>query len=1327
MSMRNFTLIILFFTAFSLSGQVDQVIKNYIHISKNDGIVSNTVTSLSDDIYGRIWIGTTTGLNIFDSNQLSIVERHAGSYIYSLYDTGTEMLIATQGYLEAYDYELGTYSRLTNDEHGDNDKDIKYISSIFRYHDQIILVGNGAIYGYAGGKVRMIKNDIPYYIMNVDKFGTLWALYRDIVYKIDDDFNIIRSYKLTSSDKSPLTGICLYPDSKGTVWVGTVKDGLYRYNRAFDDFKKENIVDTYEINEIENIGSINEDKYDRLWIGHNSGLAVYDYNNNYFKNYKLENSYNITLTTTITGIYMTKGQDMVLGTFFTGFFYIKELNSNMSFSNLGDSGGKTGIVTANGIIKDKNDNLWIGTNCMGISVLDRDKNIIRHINHTNAGINDNIVSLEIDNNDNVWAGSLSNGLYKITPNGRITHYIHRQNDTTSLAGSRVYGLYSLNKDSLVVATNKGIDIYLHGKGIFSNIVPSTTEDFASFNIYEYKNYIYIIDIYSFFRFDRNSGRTEKFNFPQYLDNQFQCSYMDERGRLWIGTTKGELLLFEHDKLVNYISDNKKINNRIANIQGDRNQNLWLASGNDILQISPDKKIRKINLAWGLGENEFNVRSCYTDKDKTIYFGTTDGLLSFNPQDITPQEKKAPELYISDFKLFKNSVTPGETHILEKHINNTTKLTLNNNQNFISFTVASVDFNTDEGVSYKCMYMLENFDNNWYEVNPASNEIIFTGLSTGKYMLHIQLTSEEEEVLASKGIEIVVKPPFMLSWYMIILYAAIFVIVLWLITRFVKRQRLTIEIIDQAKRKQEELTKLNALKLDFFTYISHEFKTPLAIISTLQEEIISNSSELDSDINIFKRNVKRLEYLINQLMDFRNMESQHASVEYGKYDIIPFIEGIYESFTLLYKQKRIEHQFITEISSLPMMFDADKMEKLIGNLLSNTFKHTQQGGKCYLKIVREEDKLVIDIYNSGVCFTNEQKVVIFQPYYRTNTSSTYPNSGMGLAIVNSIAKLLNIELDVIAVENEGNIFRIRIPVIQDDSIEISPSSMQNKIVNQIIDNTMYIEEQTNYFTENSSTTFQLLIVDNDTDTRKMLKRKLQDHFRILIASTAKEALQLLKSQNMDLIISDIYMSEMDGYSFCKEVKGNPLTQHIPVFLITSESSAEAKIKGFQSGADAFLRKPINIQELILRIDNMLRRKNVLRNYYSGINQSIIEKTEVNNTDEIFIKDLTEYIYSNLSDPDLSVHRLVQHFNISRTQLYFNIKRLTDQTPSQFILNIKMARAKQLLLSTELTSSEISYKLGYCNPNHFSRQFKEFYHISPSIFRKQFLSFKNQYKE
>lgn len=1305
-------LLILFLTP-DLPARESDVIKHYIHLGKKDGIVNNQVTALSEDIYGRIWIGTAKGLNIYDSHRLSTIGRYAGSYIYALYDTGKEMLVATQTYLEAYDYESGTYSRIQYGE-----KDLAFTRSVFPCDGQHIIVADGSVYGYGGhGRLRRLKSDVVYEQLCIDKFGTMWGLHRDSVHKIDAGFEVVKSYRLRSHDQSPLISICLYPDSKGTVWIGTIKDGLYRYNRAFDDFRKEDLRAAGQMREIENINSIHEDRYDRLWIGHNSGVAVYDYSNDYFKNYMFENSYNITLTTTVTKILRTRSRNMALGTFFSGFFYVNDLNPDIRFCTLGDWGAKTGLITANGILKDPQKRLWVGTNCMGICVLDENGKVIRHINHGNAPINDNIVSLERDERNNVWAGSLSKGLYKIGPDGKIRHYIHQPDDAHSLSGSKVFALHVLGRDSLLVAGNKGLDVYLYDKDQFSNIIGVTQEDYAFTHIHEHENDIYASDLYTLFRFNRQSRQVTKFVYPQYRDNHFQCSYADEAGRLWIGTAKGELLLFEGDSLRTYLSEEKLGSNSIVDIQGDSRRQLYLACGNKLIRISPEKKIRTFNLAWGLGDNEFNVRSSYTDKDGRIYFGTTDGLIHFHPQELVIPEKRNSVLYISDFFLSKNAVAPGTSKLLQKHINHTRHLTLDSHQNSIAFQLSPIDFPPDGSIPLKCVYMLEGIDNDWNELNPASREISYAGLPGGKYVFNAQIITETGESIASKRIDIYIRPPLWARWYMILLYLILITGILWFIGQYVSRQRETKALISKARREQEELTRLNALKLDFFTFISHEFKTPLSIISTLQNEIIPESDDPDSDVGIFKRSVKRLEFLINQLMDFRNMESEHTSVKKETYDAISFIKGIFEAFIPLYKHKEITYRFESEVESLPMLLDSDKLEMLFGNLLSNTVKHTRQGGNCYLKIRREDEELVIDIFNSGACLSDEQKVTIFQPYYRTDSSGEYPNSGIGLALVNSIVQLLDIGLTVLSIENEGNLFRLRIPISRNDAMQMSAGTGGKDIVNRIIDNTLYIEEQSNLLNEYSQTNCLVLIVDNDSDTRKMLRKKLQDRFRILTASTAKDALLLLKSHHPDVIISDVFMPEIDGFEFCRRIKNNPQLHHIPIVLITSGISGEVRLKGIQAGADIFLQKPLNIQELTLQINNIVKRKNVLRDFYAGFHPLNIDQPEVNNADEVFIKKLTGYINDNLSNPDLSVQQLVGHTHISRTKLYLNIKRLTGLTPSHLILNMKMEQARQLLLSTSLTASEISYRLGYCSPNHFSRQFKEYYRLAPGEYRKK----------
>ncbi len=455
------------------------------------------------------------------------------------------------------------------------------------------------------------------------------------------------------------------------------------------------------------------------------------------------------------------------------------------------------------------------------------------------------------------------------------------------------------------------------------------------------------------------------------------------------------------------------------------------------------------------------------------------------------------------------------------------------------------------------------------------------------------------------------------------------------------------------------------------------------------------------------------------MEFRNIESQFVPVEISKYDVIRLLELSYEAFIPLFEHKNISYRLIKEVDDLEILIDAEKMEILFGNLLSNSFKQTREGGECYVKIHRDERYVVVDVFHSGPCLNDVQKTEIFQPYTSIDTVNDSPDGGIGLAIVNSIAKLMDIKMSVITYEGEGNIFRAEIPVITDDNVKLSVPKNRTDIVGRIIDNTMFTEEQLAIAGNAPGTrqTFQLLVVDSDGDTRKVLKRKLQEHFNVSTASTGKEALLLMKSQNMDAIISSLQLPEMDGYELCKIVKGSDRTRHIPFIMLSEDLSAESKIKGFRCGADLFVQKPVNIQEILLQLDNILRNKNFLRTYYANLNQLDLRKPEVNNADEIFIKELTEYIYAHLADNKLSVQELSRHTGISRTQLYMNIKRLTDHSPTSFVLNIKMAEAKKLLLTTDMTSSEISYKLGYCNSNHFSRQFKEYYNLSPGAFRKQ----------
>lgn len=1101
------------------------IIKHYTHIGKRSGLARNTVSTLAEDIYGQIWIGTDNGLTVYNSNNTYNPEHFSGTHIIKLFNAGTQMIVGTPNYVCAYHYQTGIFSRLKH-----NGNDIAQTSDILQIDGNTVILAAQQIFRVdSTGILVRICEKASYTRLCIDKFGQLWGINRnDVVSLLNSDFSVKSSYQLKNKELSPVLAFCIFADSKGVIWAGTEKDGLYRYNRLTNNFQKENVY-IREGKEIENIVCINEDRDEQLWTGHNTGVAIYDLINRHPEDYIPENTDNVAQNITITDILRTRNGDMVLGTHFTGCFYIHELDSPVKFHKIAKFNKESRLTATNNITEDTQGNLYISTNNAGIIGGNR------YINDLSCGINNNIISLAIGATGELWAGSLSNGLYRIASNGRVTHYINRINDPNTLSGNKVYGLMMLRDNSLIIATTAGVDLFLPGRDKFTHLYSGGGFDFL--NILKYGDTVYLVDYNSVYRFCPVTHKIEDFPMEQHK-GRIRCAYIDHRGQLYIGTVNGELYQFDEGDLELFAN----AGGYISNIQGDEAGNLWLSSGQSLVCITPEKQVRKINLDWGLGDNEFNIRSNYKDKNGVIYFGTSDGYISFLPEQMNKRQPVQPKLYVSDLKLFDKTVFPSSANgsILRQHINLTKKITLANDQNFISFTICAINYDSWFGKPYRCLYQLEDSDPNWYEVNLASNEISFTRLSMGKYILRIRLIEEDGNLLDSREIEIVVKPPFWLSGWMILMCLAVASLIGLLVYYIVRKQRNSQKLIEDTQHERDSLSYL-------IKETSRELRTPLNVLQTLKDS--SGETVQDEEQAIFRRNIKRFEELVNQL----------AAVNPAK-----------------------ENQFYP----------------------------------------KQED---------------------------------------------------------------------------DSSSPISENSVQSW----------------------NDAEFKVLLIDQDPDTRHILKKKLQLRFHVMSVGTCPEADKLIKSEKVDVIISDVFATQGHaGYELCRELKTNEKTKHIPVILISSDNSSEARIKGFDCGADAFLLKPIEIKELRLRLDNFLKSRDALRNYYSDYHPALAGK-RINNADETFLLELVRYIHEHFEnkDDELSIHNMTRHFCINRTQFYEKVKQLTSQAPMQFVLHLKMEEAKSLLMNSNQTLTEISYRLGYCNLNHFSRQFKESTGASPKEWRRK----------
>ncbi len=527
-----------------------------------------------------------------------------------------------------------------------------------------------------------------------------------------------------------------------------------------------------------------------------------------------------------------------------------------------------------------------------------------------------------------------------------------------------------------------------------------------------------------------------------------------------------------------------------------------------------------------------------------------------------------------------------------------------------------------------------------------------------------------------------------------------------------------------RMEKNNLRELNKHKLNFFTYITHEFKTPLSILMAVFEDISigRNNTITGEEMKIINRNIQRLQFLINQLLEFRSVETDHARIEYVKGDIMTYGRSIFELFIPVFRQKQIVFQYATSADSYYTVFDRDKIEKIISNLLSNAFKHSDPQSEINFRIDvdKASGQLILSCHNSSSYIHPEQREAVMQPFHKTDSSDQkYSNTGIGLALVNGLVQLLSGTVEIESHQNSGTTFKVKLPLVEDSKDMIAPDETLD-IVNSpdVVADTVYLLNNSGLKEDmnaaNAEKKITVLLVEDNPDINNILKSKLLRLYKVKTAYNGQEAVELLKTHIIDIIISDIMMPYMDGYELSKYIKTSREYSHIPVILITSQPSKENELQGLSAGADAYIEKPFTFDELNLRITNLLKAKNNIREHYHDMKIFQLNE-ELNNKDEEFIKSLTQFVIEHIENPELSVDQLTTHMNISRTQLYNKLKKLLNLSATEFINKIKIDVAKVKIIKTNLTIAEISWQLGFNNPSYFSKTFKRFCGVTPNEFK------------
>lgn len=1078
------------------------------------------------------------------------------------------------------------------------------------------------------------------------------------------------------------------------------------------------------------IHAVAQDIEGRIWVGKDyDGIDVFEKETGKVTSLVAHDDNGRSLShNTIYDLYADRDGIMWVGTYKKGVSYYSE--SIFKF-NMYEWGDITCIEQA-----DEN-KLWLGTNDHGILLWNRFTGKAEPFwRDAERQLPNPVVSMLKSKDGKLWVGTFNGGLYCMN-GSQVRSY--KEGVGNALASNNVWALVEDDKGRIWIASlGGGLQCLEPSSGTF--------ETYTSNNSALLENNVTSLcwgDDNTLFFGTANQGvgmmdmRTREIKKVQGQSGSMKMSndavnhvYKDSRGLIWIATREG---LNVYDVRRHLFLDLSPVaeakGSFIAAITEDQERNMWVSTSRKVIRVTvaSDGKgsylfdSRAYNSEDGLQNCDFNQRSIKTLHNGIIVIGGLYGVNVFAPDHIR-YNKMLPNVMFTGLSLFDEAVKVGQSYggrvLIEKELNDVENVEFDYKQNIFSVSFASDNYNLPEKTQY--MYKLEGFNNDWLTLPLGVHNVTFTNLAPGKYVLRVKAINSDGYVgMKEATLGIVVNPPFWMSWWAYLLYAIGLVVVFFLARyRMLKRERekFHLQQIENEVAKNEEI---NNMKFRFFTNVSHELRTPLTlIISPLEGMLKETTDELQSTrLQLMYRNAQRLLHLVNQLLDFRKGEMSTHQLSLSEGDIISYVHSVCNSFLLMADKKHIQFSFFSGIDTFSMAFDADKVGKIVMNLLSNAFKFTPEGGRVTVMIEHvagTPDMLEIKIADTGIGISDVDKEHIFERFYQADHKGVEETTGngIGLSLVRDFVTLHEGEVKVFDSIGTGSVFVIQFPVKHvETQVQLPPETG----ISIGEEEDKEIKEETREETERKDFPL-LLIVDDNEDFRIFMRYSLELQYRVKLAVNGNEAWEMMQEELPDLVISDVMMPQMDGNELCRLIKQDKRTAHIPVILLTARQNTEAKLEGLQTGADDYVTKPFNMTILVLRI-----RKLIELSRYHRVTQGMIDPVPseivITSLDEKLIEKAIKYVEDNMSRTELSVEELSRELGMSRVHLYKKLLQITGKTPIEFIRVIRLKRAAQLLRESQLHVSEVAFEVGFNNPKYFSRYFKDEFGVLPSVYQEK----------
>lgn len=1309
------------------------------NLSDKNSISGNSIWTIKEDESGKIWIGTKNGfINCYDPITDKFVRWKISSNI-TKENSITTIFIDKNNLIWIGTYRSGLYrldpkTGMINHwgNKADDPKSISnnYVSSIYGDSNGNLWVGT--FNGLNKFNPKKSGNNFTRYFADMNNHNSLsnnliWGITPSAIDKNKLWLGTANGITILNIEEEKFSQIIIpNPDNlkfgtgAGTIleeaagnevilWINSYA-GLLRYNLARNKFDRF-LSDKANTNSVmsNQINNIFKDRSGVLWIATDNGLCYFSqknvkfnnslfYSDNYFETEELNNL-------NVKAITKTPENNLWLGT-------------EKGLYKLINSGRKIKIIKHPDLMSENiwtlsagnSSDVWIGTYGAGLFNLNYKTNRLKKYDllkdRIKSSSKDFVKSVLIDDKNRLWIGYWGVGLARLDlSTGKIVNWLHKTKDENSLNHDDVWVIYQDNKSRIWIGTNGGgLDLFDESSGnrFYHIIADAGKQNTLSSN-----------SIYSVVEQKNNTQNKNKHILWVGTNNGLNKIIIDD--------SKSYDLTFPNIKNISHFTiEDGLADNSIKSIVEDNNGNLWLGTSAGISFFNVQKNTF-INFTSddGITGNDFNHCAALKFDSNLIFMGSTYGLNYFNAAAIS-QSSYAPSVVITDFQIFNNPVRVGSNSVLAKHIAYTKEIILSHTQNVFSFQFSAFDYNSTNTINYA--YMMEGFDNDWIK-GGTRRFVTYTNLKPGNYVFKVKATNSDgiwSDKIAT--VKLMITPPWWQTKWAIVLYLLVFVLGVLGIFKF---QSNRVHLQNELKMSEFEsyhLRQIEQMKSRFFTNISHEFRTPLMLIKGPLEELLRGriKNNLTDYYKMLLRNTEKLQQLIDQLLELSQLEAETIPLKKEIYDIVNLLKSISNSFVSFADQKNIRFNFYSNVGSAIALLDKDKFEKIINNLLNNAFKFTDIGGTVNIelneKTVLGNRIAFVSISDSGVGISKENQSKIFNRFFQVDDSSkrNYGGSGIGLALVKELTTLLGWEISVSSNEGEGTEFILHIPLLSEPEIKTNISS-SNKLEEQEKLNQQVEVEKTDddYVLANNSKPL-ILFVEDQSEVREYVIGLLKEDYNVLQAENGKSGLDSALNNLPDLIISDVMMPEMDGFELCKSIKTDWKTSHIPVILLTAKVTHQSKIEGLETGADDYLTKPFDFEELSIRINNLITQRKLLKEKFSKDINVNIELVTTNAFDKEFLVKINKIIENHLQDENFTSDNLAEELFVSRSQLNRKLNAVVGKGPGEFIRIYKLKRAAQMILENKLSITQIALEVGFSSPAQFTRAFQKHFNCLPSEF-------------